>query len=239
MNADEPTAAPVDWAALDPGRRWRRLARWGALLTALATIVPIDSPQRTLWHATGEIYEELMEKRNDAPFELLVFFCLFAPAMLVGPLNLILWGRVTLKSRSLRLFLATALLLVTAATIYYFVMRRLHIEVIEEHTAIVAGSALSFFLLICGLALSTARHVERMPTAIFCLGVVPLFTASGAWAVFACIVFWWEQGTPMSIISFMSCTGCALMCIGFFGWWAAVRRAVRGAWPRRLMNNEK
>lgn len=222
----------------DPGRNWRRLARWGALACFLATVLPFDDSGMPLWGAVGEIIRVWTKPRNSYESWLLTAFCgMSVPVFLGGPTFLMFCNKNSAKAKSfqpLNGFFPEMLWAATALTPYLAAFNNLPERSRSRETMIaIAISLLSAYLFICGLCFLASRRARNTPIYIFCIGTLPIGVMLVAWSTFAVFLVreiaaggWTGKvaGWPTLEIA-IGFFGSLALLIGWLNWWGAVKKA--------------
>jgi len=223
----------------DPGRFWRRMARCGALLCLVATVIPFGRGE-TLWNVTDEILQAAIRACpvTSDPTQLLIvlFCCLSGPAMLLGPAGLIVCSLRVLRPGIGRTPHVTLVLLVwLLATLPPYIFIGRHLRNLIENTNVLAVclGLLTGYLFVAGLTFLGSWTARRTPVLIFWLEILPMVAAMVAWAALA-VGFLIEPGGPVNSLIYNGALGAVaslLMLIGWLMWWRAVRKAMADEKP--------
>jgi hypothetical protein len=225
MSEAEPFPQP---SVLDPGARWRKIARRGAFVAIASTIVPIDGD--ILWTISGELLDIARSQRGEeGPIgSLITAFCLMIVPVLTSGIAV----AIAASARSLDpadrqlpiggmwlLFFATVLM-----PAYFF---GFHMQgVARDDTAAIVGiGILILFLFFGGLTFLMYWDQRKTPLAIFGLGIMPISLNLLAWAALAVAFAAGGPGGVLWVIFVCAgVTGAAMMFIGWLCWWRAVKK---------------
>ncbi|MGD0093733.1 MAG: hypothetical protein ABSE73_27815 [Planctomycetota bacterium] len=224
-----------DPAEFDPGRFWRRTARWGGLLCALACAVPMTGSRwECIWNVLPEILRVSSRGQAGPPqrLPLAVFASLVLPAVFSGPVVLLTGGSCLNGNPRLRIMLVTLLWASAVLPSFFFGLIQLNLWA-RNDTGLQAGAAASMaFLFMCGMTALMAWSARGKPSCFFWLGVVPLSEAVLAWAAL-CVMLVLVTPSSHEQLLYLIIPACAagslLMLFGWLKWWAAVRRFMRSA----------
>ena len=222
----------------DPGRNWRRLARWGALACTVATLIPYG--ERTpLWGFIGEVIqvasgEGRVNYDDRVQWLVATFCCTAAPIFLGGPAYLLFCNGAAIRSevnREGQGILMKWLWAATALTPYLAVFRQLpERNRATEMPIAIAISVLSAYLLVCGLSYLASRRLRHTPLYLFSMGILPIGIMFLGWTcfmAFVALVFRFRSrsdGWPM-LVTLVGFAGSLALLIGWRGWWRAVKLA--------------
>lgn len=227
----------------DPGRKWRRLARWGALACTLATVIPFENG-KSLWSATDEIYSIATNGRNfrgNRPMEWLIiaFCCMAVPVFLAPPAYLQACSVNATKrwpaGQMVRRVLLILLWGLTALTPYIAVFYQLPYRSPATETPIaLAISLLSAYLLICGLSFLASLRARKTPLFIFSLGTLPVGILFLAWTCFMMVLAFEIVARSgrgvrdmIALVIPLGFAGSAMLLTGWLKWWSAVKQACK------------
>ncbi len=216
----------------DPGRKWRRIARVGAVACTLATVLPFEHTQ-SLWHAAREIVElalgQVEGRRNGPEFLFIVAFCCLAlPVFLGGPVYLLVCSAASIHTsywRVMNRFLILALWAGTALTPYIAVFRNLPERNRATETPLaIAISLLSLYLLVCGMSYLASRKVRDTSLYIFSIGTIPAALLLLAWVCLGSVLIF-KPGADLTIVIdiFLGLSGSLALLVGWLKWWGAVK----------------
>ncbi len=222
----------------DPGRRWRRCVRVGAVLCTLATVVPFDGTDLD-WCVWARLPSIVRDLGLEGPSWLGLYCSFIFTVILGGPvllLLLLLCAAADYDSTALRRNLTRILLgglwAVSTLPPYYAAIRIFQKVGLSEVQVALIASGLSVFLLITALGFLTSRRVWYTPLYPFAMGVVPVTLGFLAWtgAMFDIVneikgrIGTYQQ---LSLVFGSGAVGSALILLGWLMWWSAVRRAMR------------
>lgn len=211
-------------AVFDPGRKWRRRVRWGALLCSMGTLVPADSGWQTLWGALDEIWKIAINRDRENAL-VIIFCCLSVPAMFGGPVMLFA-ARLSkgVVGRSLQVWLTGGLFVASVAPPCYFFGFHLRQFTQDEAPALIGIAGFILFLAASGLCVLHARDKRKGPLCVFPLGILPLGMAMVAWwAIGAWIIV--DRSKPeLLLLMALTSLGSTLQFVAWLCWWRAVKK---------------
>ena len=220
----------------DPGRNWRRLARWGALACTLATLIPFENGT-PLWGFIGEVIDLATGRagisRDRAEWLIIAFCCMAAPIFLGGPAYLLFCnGAATRRDadREVHGIVMKCLWAATALTPYLAVFKQLPARSPATETPIaIAISVLSAYLLVCGLTYLASRRARYTPLYLFSMGILPIAIMFLGWTCFmvfvTLIAFRVSPGGWPRVATVVGFAGSLALLIGWRRWWRAVKLA--------------
>ena len=222
--------------AHDPGRFWRRMARVGALLCTVATIVPFPGSPSMLWTALPGVllhWRDIVTQASTNPhiWVALPFEAFQFPLLSVGPICLLLCRRRARPGPPslLDAIAASVLLALAALPPYVLGLMALPPNTSENEGVVTLGLAIgSGYLMFCGLHLLAGRPWRRGPLTVFWLGIVPIaltFLGWGCALAFTILIRNWL----FLRLAIAGAVGSFLLLLGWLKWWAAVRRAIHSA----------
>jgi hypothetical protein len=220
-----------------PAQRWRRLARWGALLCALALLVPYNGRPMlfdALWYIRGANYDSVMMGYDFEMWLRRVLYCFWPGMFLMGPACAILCGADAGRRappRNLHLLVgACAAVPAVLLPCYFAVLQAPGIGRELIVAGVLAGA--SVYLLFGGACLLLAKDASDSPRALFWIMLLPLLTGALAWVA---RVVWsiqmcvansaWGWGwivAQAELMYYVGFAGALLLVIGWFKWWSAV-----------------
>ncbi|MBI3830542.1 MAG: hypothetical protein HY291_13560 [Planctomycetes bacterium] len=233
MKASTPAAQPAPTS-----ERWRRVARTGALLAFLATLIPING--KNVWGAWDEILELAMMSHdwdNRVEMAPALLFCLFSPAVYFACIiNLVLFSaRIYGKSRLSHLYHALAVLLWVGILAPAYIFTALRMRALwNSPWGGVLLAVMSLYLLAGALCFLMARHSTQMVRKLFWLEILPLLAAVIAYTG---ILVWFLTQTRSNLAFYLFASlgllGSLMMAGGVMLWWRALviqdRQLVRTA----------
>ena len=218
----------------DPGKKWRRLVRWGAGLCVFAILIPYERNQTLLLSDLHEVIMVALGGRFYAiptsPQDILFigFCCLLLPAIFGGAVYLGACGSALLRPGHRRSPLAILLMLWVSTTLtpYYFTFRNLPPRSPETETLIaMIVAALSVYLFISGLSFLTSWRMRGTPLFVFGFGLLPLICTAAAWiGIASAVVMDRSVRLGVAFVVGSGVLGSILMLIGWLKWWGAVKR---------------
>ena len=227
--------ADVSESIGDPGRRWRRMVRVGAVLCTLATIMPCEGPNlsTSVWGYRMTVFEI----EEGMTLSITIFNSLIFTILLGGPVLLLSTPPNYFVKRIRRIAARVLFVVLWALSTFlpYCAAIRL-IQVCHLNDAGIALSmmGLSVYLLISALALLSSRHVWNTPLFPFAMGTLPVALLCVAWT--SAVVGWINEmlayGVPsipfnIIVLDGMGVIGSVLLLIGWLRWWSSVRAALR------------
>jgi hypothetical protein len=217
----------------DPGSKWRRVARFGAGACALATVLPFDN-NTPLWGYFGDLLKIAVgvrdnRKSNVEEWLIVSFCCLVVPVLLGGPVYVWVCSRRSLQTDRRGVLQRVTLQILWALTAilpYIFVFKQLPPNLSENEVQIgIAVSALSLYLLICGLTYLASRRVRETPLYIFSMGTLSITMNLLAWAcLMMMIVLEFPPQLMTALIVALGFSGALLLFWGWLKWWSAVKK---------------
>ena len=220
----------------DPGRKWRRLARWGALACFLATVLPWDQGIGIVGSA-DQIWNIATSNRKAEHWTISVLCCFGLPLLMGAPVFLIIGNGALTHTHAnhwVHRILLKTLCIGTLLTAYLAFCAHLPERTPKTEMSIAFGiSGLSVCLLLGALCLLASRRVRNTPLFIFHMGMIPISAMVGAWSCFIYLAYmrminrsprssephWPEFDTLLGIL------GSLALLIGWIKWWGAVKKA--------------
>jgi hypothetical protein len=227
----------TDLSMIDPGARWRQIARHGAVLSIASTLIPLEHGDN-LWKVSDQILDIARGDRSDRGLVgiLVTVFCLMmVPVLISGAAvaiaasirSLIPGDRRVPIGAMMILFFGTALV---PAYFFGFHMR----DVVRDDTAAIVGiGTLILFLFIGGLTFLIHWDQRKTPLAVFGLGILPIALNMLAWIALGLVfVLDGPAGWLSYVFIFAGVVGAAMMLFGWLRWWGSVKRHLRAP-PQR------
>ena len=219
----------------DPGRRWRRCVRVGAVLCTLATVVPFEGTDLNQ-SILGFVSEILRTFSRGDMLGIKIFANQILTCILSGPVFMFCaskhYNGPGVRGKLIRVALGL-LWLISSLYTYYGVIRLYEYTPLEEFQILLMIGGLSVFLLVTALPFLASRLVWQTKLYPFGMGMVPIALAAIAWP--ALVFAFAYEIRKYTTLMFVQCVivfgvgtcGSVLMLLGWLLWWRAVRAAMR------------